>query len=517
MKKAITLLLCSVLLLSMLGIPIGATQEQPSATDTATTDTTATDTETDTTTQSIQPTTLPQSASYIFVNTALGYASGTLSLQMPEQSNATSFALYWGDASGSRMQGLTPFITGEIIAPTMSVSTTEAFSIPAGAKSMLLYTYNEQSGESTTPYKIDIGTYTLPETGKKLSELVIVSDLHIGSGKTAEKNLITMLTDVKNTSPDAAGIIVVGDAVEAADPAFYEQLEQLCAKVPGAPKLYCGIGDRSYMTPKTYTYDASKHAENLQLFLDHLNHPFGVKPDKPYYSYMLGGALMVFIGADSYQNSCAVYSQEQLAWLDIILKNADAYEPVFLFMHEPLPDTVSGSLGTQGYGNVHNYDDVKQVLKAYDNIVMFNGHTLWQLEADRTMWYLSGGSLAFNTAGVAQLWNDKNGSDFEVAGSQGYYVTVYEDAILVRGRDFITGEWISTATYMFSTKPVPVQTQPPATAAPKPSTSTKPATEQTTEEAEETGIGDLIPPLCILACMAVVVFIFIFRKPKDQA
>ena len=33
---------------------------------------------------------------------------------------------------------------------------------------------------------------------------------------------------------------------------------------------------------------------------------------------------------------------------------------------------------------------------------------------------------------------------------------------------------------------------------------------------EESGLRDLIPPLCILAGMAAVVFIFIFRKPKDQ-
>jgi hypothetical protein len=115
------------------------------------------------------------------------------------------------------------------------------------------------------------------------------------------------------------------------------------------------------------------------------------------------------------------------------------------------------------------------------------------------------------------LWTDKDGAGYEVAGSQGYYVTVYEDAVLIRGRDFTTGEWITSAFYMFSTKPyIPPTPSTPQTV--KPTTTKKPAEEQSTEEAEEEGsLRDLIPPLCILGGMSVVVFIFIFRKPKEQA
>jgi hypothetical protein len=68
---------------------------------------------------------------------------------------------------------------------------------------------------------------------------------------------------------------------------------------------------------------------------------------------------------------------------------------------------------------------------------------------------------------------------------------------------------------MFSTKPYVAPVTP---SSPKPSTTQKPVDkeEETTDEANETGVRDLIPPLCILALMAAVVFIFIFRKPKYQ-
>ena len=505
MKKLFTLFLCCTLLLGMLCMLASATSEQTS-------DTTATE---QPSTEQTGQTTQPVSASFLFVNAAMGYGSGTLSMEMPLGSNATSFALYWGDASGERLPNHTPFLTGAIPEQKMSASTLEAPSIPVGAKTILVYTYSEQFGESTAPYKIQISNYTLPETGKKISEFIVVSDLHIGSGKTAEKNMLSMLNDVKKTSPDAKGIIVVGDAVEAAEESFYLQLAEIRARIEGAPPIYLGAGDRSYLTKDTYAYDATKHGENLQLFLKYAGHPFGTKLEKPYYSYLLGDALMVFIGADSYQNGNAVYSQEQLTWLKNTLDNADKYEPTFLFMHEPLPNTVSGSLSTQGYGNVQNADELKAILKDYKNVYLFSGHTQWSLEADRTMFYISGDSCAFNTAGVAHLWDEKDGAGYEVAGNQGYYVTVYEDAILIRGRNFVTGEWISNAIYMFSTKPVPVETTP-STPSNKPAATTKPAEEQTTEPEEESSIRDLIPPLCILACMAVVVFIFVFRKPKEQ-
>ena len=506
MKKTLTLLLCFSLLLGALAIFAGASGEQ-------TAQTTQADTQ-DSTEQTGQ-TTLPTSASFQFINTAMGYGSGTVSMQMPADSNATSFALYWGDATGTPLPAHTPFLSGAITSASTSLSTTEAPSIPQGAKTILLYTYSEQFGQSPAPYKIEIGSYTLPETGKLLCEFVVVSDLHIGSGKTAEKNTLAMLSDVKRTSPNALGIIVVGDAVEAAEQDFYVQLEKLHAQMQGAPKLYLGVGDRSYLTRDTYAYDAARYAQNLQLFLKYAGHPTNQTLDKPYYSYMLGDALMVFIGADSYQNGNAVYSQAQLDWLDKVLDDADAYEPIFLFMHEPFPNTASGSLSAQGYGNVHNPDQLKAVLKKYENVYLFNGHTQWSLEAERTMSYLNSGSCIFNTAGVAHLWDDKDGAGYEVAGNQGYYVTVYEDAVLIRGRNFSTGEWISNAIYMFSTKPVPVQTAP-STPSTKPATTTKPTEQETTEPEEDGGLRDLIPPLCILACMGVIVFIFIFRKPNEQ-
>lgn len=517
MKKTLTLLLCISLMLSAL-CTLAYAADSSTGESTAPESSAATGSDEQSTSEPIstEPATSPVKAQYQLINPAMGYGSGTVFIEMPAQSNATSFALYWGDASGKQLANHTSFLGGTITSENVSLSTSEGFSIPTGAKTVLLYTYTKHGIPCTQPYRIDLPAYTLPETGKLLDEYVIVADLHIGSNKAAENHLLTMLTDVKNTAPDAAGIIVAGDAVHAADESYYLLLGQLCDKVPGAPKLYLGAGDYTYLAKGTFLYDSAKHAEYQKLFLKYAGHPFGITPEHAYYSYKLGEALMVFLAADEYRNGSAYYSPEQLTWLDGILAGADAYAPVFIFMHEPLSDTVSGSLSSQGYNGINNPRDVREVLKKYKNPVIFSGHTHWSLEAERTMSYVSGGGSAFHTGAVSGLKDFSSGTAQPSNDSHGYYVTLYENAVLIRGRNFATGEWISNAVYMFSTKPIPQQSEKP-TSATKPSATKAPASsEEQTEESEESGFRDLIPPLCILACMAVVVFIFVFRKPTNQ-
>jgi hypothetical protein len=50
---------------------------------------------------------------------------------------------------------------------------------------------------------------------------------------------------------------------------------------------------------------------------------------------------------------------------------------------------------------------------------------------------------------VGYLWTD---DDTELVGSQGYYIEVYDDYVLVRGRDFVNKEWVSNAQFMLNPK-----------------------------------------------------------------
>lgn len=501
MKRILTLLLCLGLLVGTMTLPITASSEQ-SDTQVQTEDTFGT-------------TTLPDTASFLLIDGSQGLGAGTFYMTLPEGSNATSYALYWSDANGNRLPGYSAFYEGKITSNYVLIMANEAFSVPEKAKSVVVYTYSERYGESAAfMAATDFSNLTFPKAGKKLAEFVVVSDTHVGRDKQAQESFTAMLKDIKATSPNAAGIFIVGSSVDAADDEYYELLAQLYAKETGLPPLYRAVGTHEFLTKGTYLYDENAYQANLQRFFKYVKHPNGTALITPYYSFNLGTCTMIVLGADSYQDGKAVISEAQLSWLSATLSSTNPEKPVFVFLHEPLPNTVTGTQDQHGCGDVYNYLEVQSLLDRYSNVVMFNGHSHRSISEDKTMFKLLEGSRIFNTASAAFLWTDDGTGGYEIAGSQGYYVTVFEDAVLVRGRDFATGEWIGQAEYRFSIKkPEPV-TAAAATAAPKPSATTK-APEETEPEEEKTSLGDLIPPMAILAMMVMIVFILLF-KPRHK-
>ena len=79
---------------------------------------------------------------------------------------------------------------------------------------------------------------------------------------------------------------------------------------------------------------------------------------------------------------------------------------------------------------------------------MFNGHSHWTMDSERNGYIREGYPSIFNTAATAYLWTSYNiitGENLD--GSQGYYIEIYDDMIMIRGRDFANGKWIPAAQY----------------------------------------------------------------------
>jgi hypothetical protein len=139
-------------------------------------------------------------------------------------------------------------------------------------------------------------------------------------------------------------------------------------------------------------------------------------------------------------------SENQLGWLDDRLsENASSSHPAFVFLHQPLRNTVAGSFESQGWFGVIEDEPLKAVLANHPRAILFTGHTHWELEAPNNAFDGQGRlPVMFNAASVAYLWTDE---DKRKEGSQGYYVEAYKDRVLVRGRDFERGKWIEAAQY----------------------------------------------------------------------
>ncbi len=92
------------------------------------------------------------------------------------------------------------------------------------------------------------------------------------------------------------------------------------------------------------------------------------------------------------------YSEEQKAWLDeqlsIAVKDAPL-QPVFVFNHEHIKDTVFGSYDKDGWG----MDFFRDVLEKYPQVIDISGHSHYPANDPRTIW--QGTFTAINDGGLA--------------------------------------------------------------------------------------------------------------------
>lgn len=385
-----------------------------------------------------------------------GLADGDVTLALPSGHNAENIYMYWGDENG-RLEGygrVASFKVGSSWTTELVCEMREGIYIPEGATSLLMYSQNRIHGISEEYYAMEIPNavaYEFP-TEKPLMEFQVVSDAHISTELHAE-HFKDMLEDITDNSPDSIGIFAVGDMVEkGSERAQWEELWSIYDSVEGAPPMYLGLGNHE-------TYGFPSYSAALDRFLENARFPEGYeKPDAPYYDLWIGGIHFIFLGDSDLpvETVKATIGYEQYGWLaEKLAENADG-RPIFLFMHQPLRDTVAGSSADEGWWGIEDGDVLRAMLEEYPQVIMFNGHTHWTLDSENTMYGGGEEAAIFNTASVGYLWSSyyKTAGEY-LEGSQGYYVKIYEDMILVQGRDFATGEWVPSAQFILSDKTIP--------------------------------------------------------------
>ena len=182
-----------------------------------------------------------------------------------------------------------------------------------------------------------------------------------------------------------------------------------------------------------------------------------------YYSFQKNGSYFIFLGseADNRDGLNDVFiSEEQFNWFKGQMEEAGKTgKPIFVVIHEPLYNTVSGSLPGQNWqGNPQNasyypdnkYGSLKEVLDQYPSAYVFSGHTHWEFKSDSPV-VISDGSTAnyINCSSVGYLWTDNNSGYIESGkyiGSEDLYVYVYKDKVVVKGRDLVNDKWVMEKT-----------------------------------------------------------------------
>ncbi|MFC4812315.1 metallophosphoesterase family protein [Paenibacillus sp. GCM10023250] len=272
--------------------------------------------------------------------------------------------------------------------------------------------------------------------GERLLRFQVITDTHVraDADHLYNRRLERALADIAETAPDSAGIMHVGDVTDHGFPDEYAEFRRIWdAHRARLPELRLTMGNHDVGLG---VWDA-----RIANFLSATAMP------APYHEHRIGGVQFLFLGTETNHELYASLSGEQLAWLAAKLgEGASSELPAFVFLHQPLLDTVAGSRTGQNWHGVMQDAELKAVLAAHrGRAILFTGHTHWEMEAAHT-YYAGDDALPpmFNAASVAYLWTD---ADERKEGSQGYDVEVYRDRVVVRGRDFERGAWIEGARY----------------------------------------------------------------------
>jgi hypothetical protein len=373
-----------------------------------------------------------------------GYAAGTVLITMPvEALNKQNIIMYWADANG-KLPGYSAHARKKVTSSVVSYTFSDSVIIPNGATRLLIYTENSSTGELSEEFvSVDI-TNTIGSLGTPNGAFFAISDVHIGS-KNGAKHFKLMLNEAIKLYPNGAPIFVAGDVTDNGYESQYIQLTELFDEVMkqnGADgskyPLFLAIGNHDYPSAQTY-------------FLSYATLPDGSHPTDTCYDFWLNGYHYIFLGGDNASGLNATFTEQTLAWLDETLAQCrDTSRPTFIFLHQPLYNTVSGSLPGEGWHGVTNEDAFKAVVSKYPEVIMFNGHTHWELNSAGNI-FEGTDELPihiFNCASVSYLWSGFNiTTGEEMYGSHGYAVELYDGKVVVKGRDFVNGEWISSAQY----------------------------------------------------------------------
>ncbi len=389
----------------------------------------------------------PVSVEYKLDSETDGYSAGTLTVKVAENGQEKDVICYWAKDNGplADYTALAKFkITGETTVKRIPDNTL----IPSGATKLLVYTAAANGVMSKECFEVALpaGAASKP-LGEPLFEFQVVSDVHINAseGHRNNKQYQKLLSDIVKLSPKSIGLFISGDIANSGALAEWKAFQSLNESVAGAPNCYIAIGNHDLFN--------GSYSVKLDQFLKYAFLPDGTNPESCHYDFWLDGYHYVFIGNDAspVNNDRTTLKAETLKWLDETLaKDRDKTRPTFVFLHQSIYDTVAGSLPGQGWDGVMSYQKLADVLKKYPEVIMFNGHSHWELDSDSTM-YKRSDSLPtiFNTASVAYLWTSYDVITGEnLDGSQGYFVKVYDDKVVVLGRDLVKDKWVSSAQFV---------------------------------------------------------------------
>lgn len=168
----------------------------------------------------------------------------------------------------------------------------------------------------------------------------------------------------------------------------------------------------------------------------------------PNHEFVYNGDVFLFVSLDQVNNTAGTVDTGYavgLAWLKGRLERYKGAR-IFVFIHFP-PTGYSGLADGQYYGWSSASTEDEAFVKAINqtkNVVVFTGHTHYRLNVQET--YDNMNIYRFNASNTALVHVPSNSRPRDASGttveqySEGYIVEVYEQGLVIRGIDFVSGQ-----------------------------------------------------------------------------
>ncbi|NMP37853.1 MAG: hypothetical protein GX051_06980 [Clostridiales bacterium] len=211
---------------------------------------------------------------------------------------------------------------------------------------------------------------------------VITSDNHIDSKhpfpRIPMSFLRRSLKDAENAEIPVDAYITVGDTTSRGNETNWEMAKKCFADCKPAKQIMLTIGNHD-------TWNDDGYEAAIEQYLKSACEISGRKQDKTYFSAVINGCKLIFLGTTSDSGCAAVLGGEQLSWLGRELEHAPEGKPVFVFCHQSLngrhglprtwdkqekPDRApdEGGIGDES-------EQLADILKSHKNVFYFSGHS----------------------------------------------------------------------------------------------------------------------------------------------
>ncbi|MEK8130987.1 metallophosphoesterase [Paenibacillus filicis] len=297
---------------------------------------------------------------------------------------------------------------------------------------------------------------------KPLLTFSVLSDIHVGAKDTvSQRKLSAALADLHDVNPEADALVINGDLTNGT-PADYSKLRSLLKQAALPEKVRFTIGNhefyKAWLDDKgAYSKTGFPHNETDSASISRFLQFTGEK--RVYNADTIGEHRFIFLGSEQYRQSDpdneedAYLSADQLAWLKKELSQASssrkaASKPIFVFLHQPLPYTVAGSQYYVNTRAVIQHKELKTILSAYPQVILFTAHTHWELKLPHTL--VRDRFTMVNSSSVGEPLTDlgpEGEKPVSADASEGLYVEVYRDRVEIKGRDFYHRQWIPEAQF----------------------------------------------------------------------